>query len=50
MTVDKAVEIFGSRKAIADALGIKVQAVYQWNDVVPTLRVYQIKEILRKRA
>ena len=23
MTVDKAVEIFGSRKAIADALGIK---------------------------
>lgn len=50
MTVEKAIEIFGSRKAIADALGIKVQAVYQWKGVVPRLRVYQIKEILRKQA
>jgi hypothetical protein len=49
MTTDEAIKAFGSRKALADALGIWPQAVYGWGDKVPELRVYQIKDILAQR-
>jgi DNA-binding transcriptional regulator YdaS (Cro superfamily) len=50
VTVDELLEIFGTRKEIARILGLHVSSVYQWGNKVPPLRVYQIKEILRKQA
>ena len=49
MKKEKAIAIFGSVRALADALGITEQAVHQWSDEVPQLRVYQIRELLRTR-
>lgn len=50
MKTHEAIEKFVSIAALAAALGITVQAVYQWGDNVPALRVYQIKEILDQKA
>jgi DNA-binding transcriptional regulator YdaS (Cro superfamily) len=51
MKVDEAVALFGgSRRALAESLGISVQAVAQWGDAVPKLREYQIKEIKEKAS
>lgn len=49
MKVEEAITQFGSVAALATALGISVQAVYQWGDTVPPLRVYQIRELLAMR-
>lgn len=49
MTKEKAIAIFGSVRALADALGITEQAVNQWKEGVPPLRVYQIRELVRAR-
>ena len=38
---------FGSVRAIADALDITVQAVYDWGDEVPNGRAYQLQVITR---
>lgn len=38
---------FGSVKAVADALGITVQSVYEWPEDIPLGRQYQI-ELLTK--
>ena len=38
-----------SIRELANALGITREAVYQWGDVVPQLRVYQIRELLSAR-
>lgn len=46
MKTSDAILAFGSLTALAKALGISVQAVYQWGDTVPPLRVYQIKELI----
>lgn len=43
-----AIEIFGSARALANAIGITEQAVSQWGDDVPELRVYQIRELARE--
>ena len=43
MTTDEAKEIYGTIRALAEALGITEQAVYQWGGEVPDLRVYQIQ-------
>lgn len=46
MTKKEALDLFdGSARALAEALGITEQAVHQWGDTVPELRVYQIKEL-----
>ena len=34
---------FGSVKAVADALGIKVQSVYEWPEDIPLGRQFQIQ-------
>lgn len=49
MTKEEAVAAFGSVRKLADALGITEQAVHQWGEEVPRLRVYQIKDIIRIR-
>jgi DNA-binding transcriptional regulator YdaS (Cro superfamily) len=49
MTKEEAVRRFGSVRALAKALGISTQAVAQWGEDVPPLRVYQIREILSAR-
>jgi len=49
MTKKEAVEAFGSAKALADALGITEAAVSQWGEIIPELRVYQIRCILAER-
>ena len=36
---------FGSVRAIAEALDITVQAVYDWGDEVPNGRAYQLQVI-----
>lgn len=47
MTTKEAIAMFGgSRRRLAEALGISVQAVAQWGDMVPKLREYQIKEMV----
>lgn len=49
MTKEKAIAIFGSVRALADALGITEQAVNQWKEDVPPLRDYQIRELVHAR-
>lgn len=44
MTTKEALALFdNSYRKLAEALGITEQAVRQWGDSVPELRVYQIK-------
>lgn len=44
MTTKEALALFdNSCRKLAEALGITEQAVRQWGDSVPELRVYQIK-------
>lgn len=51
MTTKEAVAMFnGSRRRLAEALGITVQAVAQWGDEVPKLREYQIKEFINNES
>jgi hypothetical protein len=40
---------FAGVRKLADALGITREAIYQWPDVVPRLRQYEIREILAER-
>jgi hypothetical protein len=40
-----AIFVFGSVRALAEALGITVQAVYLWGEEVPALRRYQVREL-----
>ena len=49
MTKQEAIDLFdGSIRKLAEALGITEQAVSQWGDEVPELRVYQIRELKAK--
>lgn len=43
MKTELAVDYFGTKVAIADALGIKKSAVSQWGDTIPKGRAYQIE-------
>ena len=43
MKTESAVKHFGSKAALADALGIKRSAVSQWGDTIPQGRAYQIE-------
>jgi hypothetical protein len=42
-----AVEHFGSVRALAEVLGVTVQAVYDWGDDVPLGRDFQIEVLTR---
>ncbi|MGU5696729.1 Cro/CI family transcriptional regulator [Aeromonas allosaccharophila] len=43
MTTSNAVKYFGSKAAIARALGINKAAVSQWGETIPEGRAYQIE-------
>lgn len=46
MTTEEAKALFGGTRKLADALGITEQAVSQWGENVPELRVYQIQVLV----
>lgn len=50
MKVEEVVAHFGSKRALAEALGISQAAIAQWKNDVPHLRQYQIRELIAKRA
>ena len=43
MKTASAIEKFGNVQALADALDISPQAIYQWGDEVPEGRAFQIE-------
>jgi DNA-binding transcriptional regulator YdaS (Cro superfamily) len=43
MSVQEAVKLAGSIKALADLLGITRPAIYQWKTGIPQMRMYQLK-------
>jgi hypothetical protein len=45
MSKEKAIQLAGSVKALAELLGISRPAIYQWGVNVPKWRVYQLKEL-----
>lgn len=50
MRTDEAVEVFGSQKALAAAIGISPSAVYQWGDMVPMSRRQSVRLAMRAKA
>lgn len=50
MTKTEAIDLFGGRaRDLADALGITEQAISQWGEEVPPMRVFQIRVVLEER-
>ncbi len=49
MKTKTAIDHFGSRQALADALGISREATYGWGEIVPEQRQYQIQVITAGR-
>ena len=45
MTKQEAVTHFGSVARLAEALGITTQAIYDWPEIVPQLRQFQLERI-----
>ena len=45
MDKQKAIELAGSAKALADIFGITESAVSQWGDEIPELRVLQLEKL-----
>lgn len=43
MKTSEAVAHFNSVKELADALGITTEAIYQWGEMVPLGRAYQLQ-------
>lgn len=50
MRTDDAVDIFGTKDALAKAIGISPSAVYQWGDDVPLSRRQSVRLAMRARA
>ena len=51
MELDEAVAAVGGVRPLAEALGVSTQSAYKWGPTgLPLLRVYQVREILAKRA
>lgn len=50
MKTKTAADFFGSKKKLADALGISPSAVTMWGEEVPELRQYQIERITKGRV
>lgn len=50
MKTKQAAEFFGSKKKLANALGISPSAVTMWGDDVPELRQYQIEQLTKGKV
>ena len=50
MKKNDAIQLFGSVKELADAIGVWPQAIYKWPDDVPHLRALQIENIAKQRG
>jgi len=51
MELEEAIAAFGGVRPLAEALGVTTQSAYKWGPAgLPLLRVYQVREILAKRA
>jgi DNA-binding transcriptional regulator YdaS (Cro superfamily) len=50
MRTDEAVEVFGSKNALAEAIGISPSAVYQWGSEVPMSRRQSVRLAMRVKA
>lgn len=50
MKTKSAADFFGSKKKLAEALGISPSAVTMWGDDVPELRQYQIERLTRGKV
>ena len=49
MNIDDAVKYFGSKKKLADALGIRPSAVTQWGSDIPAIRQFQIQVLSKNK-
>ena len=47
MTLKEAVDHFGSKKALADSLGLVRSTITNWGDEIPDVRQYQIQVITK---
>jgi hypothetical protein len=47
MKTEDVVKYFGTKVAVAKALGIKKQAISQWGELVPIGRAYQLHVITK---
>lgn len=43
MTTQEAIDHFGDRRRLAEALGVWVTALYSWEERPPILRQYQLE-------
>lgn len=50
MRTDEVVKVFGTQKALADAIGVSHSAVYKWGELVPASRVQSVRMAMRERA
>lgn len=49
MNITDAIKYFGSKKKLADALGVRPSAVTQWGDKIPSVRQFQIQVISKNK-
>jgi len=49
MKTQEAEIYFGSKRKLAEALKLSVQAIYKWGENVPRLREYEIKDLMKRR-
>lgn len=45
MTTQEAIDFFGGKREMAEALKITTQATYQWGDKPPLLRQFELERI-----
>lgn len=50
MRTEEAVEIFGTKNALAEAIGISPSAVYQWGDDIPVSRIKSVQLAIQAKA
>lgn len=50
MRTDDVVEIFGSKKKLAKAIGLTPSSVYQWGEEVPASRRQSVRMAMREKA
>jgi hypothetical protein len=43
MKTQEAIDFYGSKKQLADALGVWPQVIYQWGDHPPMSRQYELE-------